>query len=168
MEPQKSFLTEVSEVLDRRRAQQRERQTGQPIRQPGRLRRFARWLMPNGGTLLLVALLIVTQGVWARNLPSPAAPTATSTGTIAYQGRLADAGGAPLTGTYSMIFRIYNASTGSVPLWTEQWTGPNSVQVSDGLFNVMLGSMTAISQTMITGNNNLWLGITDGAVTSDE
>jgi hypothetical protein len=34
------------------------------------------------------------------------------------------------------------------------------------LFNVMLGSMTSISQTMITGNNNLWLGITVG--TDDE
>jgi hypothetical protein len=163
MEPQKNLLTKIGETIDQHRTQQRERQTGQPIRQPGRLRRFVRWLTPNGGALLLVALLIATQGVWARNLPAPAAPTATSTGTIAYQGRLADAGGAPLTGTYTMIFRIYNAATGSVPLWTEQWTGSNSVQVSDGLFNVMLGSMTAISQTMITGNNNLWLGITVGS-----
>ena len=111
MEPQKSLLTEMSETIDRHRTLRREHQAGQPITQPGRLRRFARWLTPNGGTLLLVALLIVTQGVWARNLPAPmAAPPATSTGTIAYQGRLADAGGAPLTGTYSMIFRIYNSS----------------------------------------------------------
>jgi len=32
-------------------------------RQPGRLRRFLRWLTPNGGTLLLVAALIVTAQV---------------------------------------------------------------------------------------------------------
>jgi hypothetical protein len=133
---------------------------------PGNLRA---WLPSRGNVLFVVIVLGAL--MWAQSagafpsLAPMAAPT-TSTGTIAYQGRLADAGGAPLTGAYSMIFRIYNTSTGSVPLWTEQWTGPNSVQVSDGLFNVMLGSMTAISQTMITGNNNLWLGITVG--TDDE
>jgi hypothetical protein len=132
---------------------------------PGNLRA---WLPSRGNVLFVVIVLgalMWAQSVGAFPSPAPATPT-TSTGTIAYQGRLADAGGAPLTGTYTMIFRIYNAATGSVPLWTEQWTGPNSVQVSDGLFNVMLGSMTAISQTMITGNNNLWLGITVG--TDDE
>jgi hypothetical protein len=136
---------------------------------PGNLRA---WLPSRGNVLFVVIVLGAL--MWAQSagafpiaasMTAPTAPSA-STGTIAYQGRLADAGGAPLTGTYSMIFRIYNASTGSVPLWTEQWTGPNSMQVSDGLFNVMLGSMTSISQTMITGNNNLWLGITVG--TDDE
>ena len=61
-----------------------------------------------------------------------------------------------------MIFRLYNAASGGTPLWTEQWTGSNSVQVSDGLFNVMLGSLTSIPQSIITGNNNLFLGITVG------
>jgi hypothetical protein len=129
---------------------------------PGNLRA---WLPSRGNVLFVVIVLGAL--MWAQSAgafpgAAPAAPTATSTGTIAYQGRLADAGGAPLTGTYSMIFRIYNAATGSVPLWTEQWTGSNSVQVSDGLFNVMLGNMTPISQTMITGNSNLWLGIMVG------
>ena len=53
----------------------------------------------------------------------PAAPTATSTNTIAYQGRLADAAGAPLTGRYNIIFRLYSAASGGAPLWEEQWTG---------------------------------------------
>ncbi len=48
------------------------------------------------------------------------------------------------------------------PLWEEQWTGANSVQVSDGLFNVMLGSVNPIGQAVITGNSNLFLGITVG------
>ncbi|MFZ1549928.1 MAG: collagen-like protein, partial [Anaerolineae bacterium] len=47
------------------------------------------------------------------------APTVASTCTIAYQGRLADAADAPLTGTYSIIFRLYDAATGGTPLWTE-------------------------------------------------
>ncbi len=128
-----------------------------------------RWLLPTPGnvffTLLVIGALFWAQSVGAFPSSMPATPS-TSTGTIAYQGRLADSAGAPLTGTYSMIFRLYNVATGSAPLWTEQWTGPNSVQVSDGLFNVMLGSMTPISQMIITGNNNLWLGITVG--TDDE
>ncbi len=128
---------------------------------PGNLRA---WLPGRGNVLFVVIVLgalMWAQSASAFPIAAPAAPT-TSTGTIAYQGRLADASGVPLTGTYSMIFRIYNIATGGSPLWTEQWTGPNSVQVSDGLFNVMLGSMTSITQTMITSNNNLWLGITVG------
>jgi len=65
-----------------------------------------------------------------------------------------------------MIFRLYDAASGGVPLWEEQWTGSNGVAVSDGLFNVMLGSLTAIPENVITGNGTLWLGITVG--TDDE
>lgn len=91
---------------------------------------------------------------------------AASTSTIAYQGRLADSGGNPLTTTVNMTFRLYNAATGGTPLWAEDWTGPNGVQVSDGLFNVMLGSLTSIPQNVIAGNPTLFLGITAG--TDDE
>lgn len=61
-----------------------------------------------------------------------------------------------------MSFRLYRAASGGAPLWEEQWTGANSVQVSDGLFNVMLGSLNPIPQTVITENSNLFLGITVG------
>jgi len=113
---------------------------------------------------------VVAGLLWASNagaLPLRAPTTAsTSTGTIAYQGRLADADGNPLTGTYNMIFRLYDVASGGVPLWTEQWTGSNGVQVSDGLFNVMLGSLTQLPQNVITDHDTLWLGITVG--TDDE
>lgn len=46
-------------------------------------------------------------------------PATASTGTIAYQGRLADANGNPLTGTYHMIFRLYDVATGGAPLWED-------------------------------------------------
>jgi hypothetical protein len=77
-------------------------------------------------------------------------------------GRLADSSGTPLTSTLNMSFRLYSASSGGAPLWTEQWTGSNGVKVSDGLFNVMLGSLTPIPQSVISGNINLFLGITVG------
>jgi len=128
------------------------------------------WLPTRGNvifTLVIAGLLVLAQSVGALPLGRPlAAPSATSTGTIAYQGRLADSAGAPLTGTYNMIFRLYNAGIGGAPLWTEQWTGTNGVKVRDGLFNVMLGSLTAIPQAVITGHDQLFLGITVG--TDDE
>jgi len=140
----------------------------------GGLRLWARLgcrLLPAPGnvlfTLLLVAGLLWAQSVGALPLGRPqAAPAAASTGTIAYQGRLADANGNPLTGTYNMIFRLYAVPTGGTPLWEEQWTGSNGVRVSDGLFNVMLGSLTPIQQSVIAGRDQLWLGITVG--TDDE
>ena len=107
------------------------------------------WLPSRGNvifTLLMFALLVLAQSAGALPLPSTlSAPCSTpSTGAIAYQGRLADADGNPLTSTINMSFRLYDAASGGTPLWEEQWAGSNGVQVSDGLFNVMLGSLTQI------------------------
>ena len=126
------------------------------------------WLPSRGNvlfTLLVVAGLIWASSVGALPLRAPAA-AGTSTGTIAYQGRLADANGNPITNTVNMEFRLYDVSSGGTPLWTEQWTGSNGVRVSDGLFNVMLGSLTPIPQSVIVEHDSLFLGITVG--TDDE
>lgn len=126
------------------------------------------WLPSRGNVLF--TLVIVFALFWAQSanaLPWQAPSlAATSTGTWPYQGRLADSTGSPITATVPMIFRLYNASTGGTPLWEEQWTGSNSVQVSDGLFNVMLGSLAPIPQSLVGGNSSIWMGITVG--TDDE
>ncbi len=139
------------------------------LRQPSlRGAEYKKWL-PSRGNFVFMLLVVFglvwaqTKGVFAR---ATSAPNSGYTRPIPYQGRLADASGTPLTNTYPMIFRLYAASTGGVPLWEENWSGPNSVRVSDGLFSVMLGSLTSIPETVITGNDNLWLGITVG--TDDE
>lgn len=131
-------------------------------------KRWQRWLPSRGNIIftLLIALGITwtqSSGVFARNLSELGSGY---TRPIPYQGRLADASGNPLTNTYPMIFRLYSSGTNGVPLWEENWNGPNSVQVSDGLFNVMLGSLTPIPENVITTNEMLWLGITVG--TDDE
>jgi hypothetical protein len=139
-----------------------------PLWQPTSPGTWRAWLPSRGTvlfTLLVVAGLLWASSVGALPLRAPAAAS-TSTGTIAYQGRLADADGNPLTGTYNMIFQLYDVASGGTPLWTEQWTGSNSVRVSDGLFNVMLGSLAPIPQSVVTGHSSLWLGITVG--TDDE
>jgi hypothetical protein len=124
---------------------------------------FARkWLLPNPGTLVLIVVLALAMP----SLAAPhLAPEATSTSTISYQGRLADSAGNPLTGYYNLEFRIYDVPSGGVPLWEEFWTGGNSVQVSDGLFNVMLGSINTTLASAIAGHDELYLGITVGTDT---
>ena len=127
-------------------------------------RRRWRRLLPTPGNVLFT-LLVVAALFWAQTAGAIPLQNAASTasGTIAYQGRLADAVGTPLSDRYPMGFRLYASdSPDALPLWTEEWTGTSSVVVSDGLFNVMLGSLTPISQQIITGNNSLFLGITVG------
>ena len=162
MNEQKSLLLEVAEAIDRRLRQRAPRDEAAP--RVGHGPRWPHWLarqmVPNIGTLLLVVVLLLT----VPSLAAPLlAPSATSTSTISYQGRLADSAGNPLTGMETMEFRIYDVPTGGVPLWEEYWTGANAVAVSDGLFNVMLGSVNNTLASSIEGYDELYLGITVGA-----
>jgi len=54
-----------------------------------------------------------------------------------FQGKLLDNAGTPIDGTKNMIFRIYAVSTGGTAIWQET---QNSVSISTGIFNVLLGS----------------------------
>lgn len=154
MNERTSFWREQADLLQRHWPR---RDHHKPM--PAWLHWLGRQMIPNLGTLLLVLVLLVA-------VPSLAAPlralTSTSTSTISYQGRLADSAGNPLTGKYNLEFRIYDVPTGGTPLWTELWTGANSVDVSDGLFNVMLGSINNTLASAIQGHNELYLGITVG------
>jgi len=59
---------------------------------------------------------------------------------INYQGILTDNAGAEITGTRNIQFLIYDAATSGSLLWSET----QSVDVEDGLFNVLLGSVVTI------------------------
>jgi hypothetical protein len=119
--------------------------------------KVGRQFVPNAGTLILVFVLLWAQQAGALGFLSP---TSSSTTTISYQGRLADSGGTPVNDTVGMTFRIYNAATGGSPLWTETYP---AVQISDGLFHVLLGSTTPLPQSLFSDNDTLYLGITVGA-----
>jgi hypothetical protein len=128
------------------------------------MKRMTRRRISGAGTVLLLALLLVlaSQGAAAR----PAAPQeevggvepsgvmAPSSTLISYQGTLTDQNGAPLTASVTMQFRLYDAASGGNVKW-----GPESqsVQVTNGLFNVLLGSVAAINPANLTGD--LWLDI---------
>ena len=81
---------------------------------------------------------------------------------INYQGKLLDNLGAPVTdGSRNITFRIFNVSVGGAALWSET----QSVSTQDGLFNVILGSVAAIS---LDFNQDYWLEVQvsgDGAMT---
>lgn len=118
--------------------------------------------IPHVITLLLAALLVVTQQVWASPVVARLiAPTAvTSKTTINYQGFLSNVDGAPVSGLVDMVFRLYDVETDGIALWTES---QNDVTISDGLFSALLGSVTPLSQSLFDSNANLWLGITVGS-----
>jgi len=123
-------------------------------------RKFTHHLIPNAGTLVIVALMLVSYRVWAA--PGMAPYAQTMSGTISYQGMLSDADGNPLTTNANMIFRLYNMSTGGTSLWEESYTGANAVPVENGLFQVMLGSLTPIPAN-VWENDNVYLGLQVGS-----
>jgi hypothetical protein len=61
---------------------------------------------------------------------------------ISYQGRLTDAEGLPLTGTYQVTFRLYDAATAGNLLWEEVHAG---VVVDKGIFSSVLGSISTLN-----------------------
>jgi hypothetical protein len=77
---------------------------------------------------------------------------------INYQGVLKDSAGNPLTGDYSMVFKIYDAVSGGTAIYNATGTA-TTVAVSEGLYNVQLGPVDAT--TVFTGQNR-WLDIKVG------
>jgi hypothetical protein len=161
----KSLLTRLGETIDQYRRDRHATQTIATTTKTYTHITYWRWWLPTPGnvlfTVFVIGSLLWAQTVDAISLGAPLSAT-TATAGIPYQGRLANSSGQPLTQTVNMIFRLYASASGGTPLWEEQWTGSNSVQVSDGLFNVMLGSLTPIQQSTVTGIANLFLGITVG------
>jgi len=84
-------------------------------------------------------------------LPDDAEIAADVPARINYQGRLTDASGSPLDGTYPMRFQLYSAASGGTQWWD---SGTLSIAVDDGLFNAALN----VSAPVFDGRE-LWLRI---------
>ena len=74
-------------------------------------------------------------------------------GHINYQGYLTDDVGNPINDTLSITFSIYTASTGGTELWNEV----QNMSVEDGLFNVVLGTLTPIPPDVFQTGESRWL-----------
>ncbi len=165
MNEQKNLFRYLLEAIDQYQAERRKNAPaeGSSTQSSNRFVRILKWLTPNGGTLLLVALLIATQSVWAKPLQSALNAPGASATTVNYQGSLADSGGTPLTGTYAMSFTLYDDPTSGSVMW-----GPEShpaVQVNEGLFNVGLGSQTVGGIPTTTWDGDRYLEIIVGGET---
>jgi hypothetical protein len=73
--------------------------------------------------------------------------------TINYQGYLTNSTGAPVDGTVSMTFSLYTAAAGGTALWTET----QNVDVSGGIYSVILGSLSTL--TPLAFDVPYWLGV---------
>jgi hypothetical protein len=83
---------------------------------------------------------------------------------INYQGRLTDDTGAGVSGTADISFSIYADSSTSTLLWKENHKG---VTVADGLFNVMLGSISALGPSVFDGSTRYLQLTVDGNASDD-
>ena len=141
-------------------------------------------ILLNVGTVLTVALLLFAYHAWAAPVmevapaavvaaSAPTVITATTTlpdgatvssvmpGAISYQGTLLEASEQPISGNVNMTFGLYDTPTGGTSLWTETHSGVNAVPVENGLFHVLLGSLTPIPAT-VWGHETLYLGVKVG------
>ena len=127
---------------------------------------WSHWLPSPGNvlfTLLIAGLLIFTQQTWANNGSESVNAPGPSATTVNYQGRLAAPDGTPKNGTFGMTFAIYDAASGGNLVW-----GPEShsaVPVTNGLFNVGLGSLTSGGIPTTVWNGDRYLQITVGGET---
>lgn len=102
--------------------------------------------------LLVLALFVVNNFASAQFNPE-----------INYQGKLTDTSGmAVADGTYNMNFWLVPSSGGatSTAVWNEARTGANRVQVTNGLFSVMLGEVSSLSG--VDFNQTLYLAVEIG------
>ena len=97
--------------------------------------------------LIIVSILLAVSS-------QAVAPTA-----INYQGRLTTVGGTSVPdGSYSVVFTIYDAAS----FGSSKWTETQSVNTTGGLFAVLLGTVTPITDTVFNGASR-YLGVKVGA-----
>ena len=79
-------------------------------------------------------------------------------GLINYQGKLTDELGNPLNWEGEMIFALYTEAAGGGAFWSES----QYVQITDGIFNILLGSVTPLEADCFTVHPESYLGVKVG------
>jgi hypothetical protein len=118
--PRKNLLVKLIETIVEHRAEHLRDSSDSALARYGRS--WSWWWLPTPDNVLFVVLLLSGllwgQSVGAFSLNEPL-EAGSSTGTIAYQGRLANASGQLLTQSVNMIFRLYSALDSGLPLWED-------------------------------------------------
>ena len=92
---------------------------------------------------------------------SPKVSAATGTNKqISFQGKVVNTDGTNVANdNYDFEFKLYSVSTGGTAIWTETRITTNQVTVTDGVFQVNLGSVTALPGSVDFNTDNIYLGI---------
>ena len=109
--------------------------------------------------VILLSSVLVIQTIAAPNTETSSLDL--SMDVLSYQGTLLDSEGNPINSTIDITFSVYNHPTTSTNLWEEYHSGENSVDVQNGVFNLLLGSLNPIPKS-IWQNSELYLGIKIG------
>ncbi len=118
-------------------------------------------LLMNVSTIMIVAIMLLVTSAVAKPSLSQTSQFL-SNGVLSYQGTLLDHMGNPFSGNVDIRFAIYDSPTSTSPLWLENRSGVNSVPVSNGLFNILLGSLNPIPDS-VWSETELYLGISVGS-----
>ncbi len=110
------------------------------------------------GRLILLFALLALVGVVSTL--RPAKTSAAINPQINFQGKLTNPDGTNVTdGNYSIVFSLYSAASGGTAIWTET---QSTVAVSAGIFQVSLGSVTALPGSVDFNSASIYLGIKVG------
>src|ERR1043165_6714222 len=108
---------------------------------------------------LLMGILALSVSVHS-SLAQTIAPTAQPHQTVSYQGLLQAADGKAITdGDYQITMRLYSDQDGTQEVWHDTYLA----HVSNGVFNVLLGSGAEPLPAASAMDRGLWLGIQVGA-----
>jgi hypothetical protein len=100
-----------------------------------------KWCVFSTGIIVLI-MFFMSDSAWAVSQ------------TINYQGKLTDAEGNALSGSYEMVFYLYDVESQGDYLWGEG----HAVDVTEGIYNVQLGSSSPFPEN-IFDNNPLYLEV---------
>ena len=104
---------------------------------------------------LFLACLVIGYGQQRKGAPVRShANVRLSPSMLSYQGYLTDTLGIPLNDTVNMTFAIWDAHTDGNELWSET---QSLVPIERGVFSVLLGSVSAIPDTVFTHGAERWL-----------
>ncbi|MFZ1721600.1 MAG: hypothetical protein WAU07_03790 [Microgenomates group bacterium] len=79
---------------------------------------------------------------------------------IHFQGKVVNLDGTNVAdGDYAFEFKIYTVSTAGTAVWTETRSGGDVVEVTDGIFSVNLGSVTALPGSVDFNSDSLYLSV---------
>ncbi len=103
---------------------------------------------------IFFVIFFISQGVIEKNANAVVGVSSK----LSYQGRLTDASGSPLSGTYYVCFALYDAATVGTKLWPTGVPTNNAVTVTNGVFNASVGVSDSLTFDFST-NDTIYLNV---------